>query len=182
LVTSAREGTGLEELKARLGRGRTAALLGPSGVGKSSLVNALAGEDVLEVAAERNDGKGRHTTTFRQLVVLPGAGVLVDTPGVRELGLWESAESVDAVFVDLADLASGCRFSDCAHDREPGCAIRVGLADGTVSPERLASGRKLQREVRYREARLDARVAREERRRWKAQTRSSRAPRRPGRR
>ena len=113
---------GLDALKPYLGRGQTVALLGSSGVGKSTLVNALAGREVLRTREVRSDGRGRHTTTHRELVPLPGGALLLDTPGMRELQLWEAPEGLAATFADVEELAAACRFADCAHETEPGCA------------------------------------------------------------
>jgi ribosome biogenesis GTPase len=165
-VASARTGDGLEALKAELGPGRTAVLLGSSGAGKSTILNRLLGEErQLTAAVREDDSRGRHTTTRRQLFVLPGGGLIVDTPGLRELQLWAGEEAVDEAFLDLGALAAGCRFADCAHGREPGCAVREAVAAGTLAPERLASYHKLQRERRHLETRVDGRRRQEETRR-----------------
>lgn len=165
---SARTGEGLDAVRAHLGPGVTAALLGSSGVGKSTLVNLLLGEEVLETREIRDDGRGRHTTTRRQLVVLPGGGLVIDTPGLREVQLWEAEEGLDEAFEDVAELAAGCRFADCAHEREPGCEVRAALEDGRLAPDRWESYRKLQRELEHLERRLDKRAQAEQRRRWRA--------------
>lgn len=152
LAVSATRGDGLDALRARLAPRRTYALLGSSGVGKSTLLNALAGADVMATAAVRAaDGRGRHTTTRRALVPLPGGALLLDTPGMRELGLWTDGgdAALDAAFADVADLARQCRFRDCAHEAEPGCAVRAALEDGRIPEDRLASHRKLQREAAF---------------------------------
>jgi len=167
-VVSAVTGEGLDELHTHLGRGRTAALLGSSGVGKSTLVNRLAGEELLATAAIRSDGRGRHTTTHRELVLLPGGGLVLDTPGMRELQLWESAEGLGEAFTDVEALAARCRFSDCAHRREPGCAIRDAIRRGELPAERYASYEKLKRELHRLEIRLDKRARSEEARRRRA--------------
>ncbi|MEJ7793382.1 MAG: ribosome small subunit-dependent GTPase A [Gaiellaceae bacterium] len=160
-------GDGLELIRSYLRPGRTAALLGSSGVGKSSLVNALAGEELLAVNTIReSDGEGRHTTVARQLVLLPQGGLILDTPGMRELQLWESADGLGEVFGDVEELASQCRFSDCAHRTEPGCAVRAALEAGTLDFGRWDSYRKLQRELAHLERRLDKRLQAEERKRW----------------
>jgi ribosome biogenesis GTPase / thiamine phosphate phosphatase len=159
---------GLDGLRTYLGPGVTAALLGSSGVGKSTLVNTLAGDELLATREIRDDGKGRHTTTRRELVQLPGGGLVIDTPGMRELQLWTADEGLEEAFEDVTELFAQCRFSDCAHETEPGCAVKAALADGTLSPERWESYLKLQRELAHLERRLDRRAAAEERKRWKA--------------
>ena len=146
LVTSVLEGIGLEELRAATG-GRTDTMLGESGAGKSSLVNALVGTDAVATQSVRNDGKGRHTTSARELHPLPGGGVLIDTPGTRELGLWVDPDAVAATFTDIDDLAPGCRFRNCRHDAEPGCAVRQAVDAGELAPERLDAWHSLQREA-----------------------------------
>ena len=156
---STRSGLGLDDVRAYLVPGVTAALLGPSGVGKSTLVNALVGEELLATGSVRDDGSGRHTTTRRELIVLPGGGIVVDNPGMRELHLWLAADGLEETFEDIVELESQCKFSDCSHESEPGCAIQAALADGTLAPERWESYRTLQREL----ADLDERLARRER-------------------
>lgn len=147
VVVSARTGVGLEDVRSRLGTGVTGALLGPSGVGKSTLVNALVGEDLLATGGLRADGSGRHTTTRRQLVLLEDGGLLVDNPGMREVHLWLADEGLEDVFPDIVELESQCRFRDCSHEAEPGCAITDALADGRLSPDRWRSYRDLQDEL-----------------------------------
>ena len=139
VITSIVDGTGLSELVGHVGSGRTLALIGASGVGKSALVNALAGEELLQVGPVRNvDAKGRHTTTARELVLLPGAaGLVLDTPGIRSVGLWEAERALDLVFGDLEELAASCRFGDCVHGSEPGCAISTAVANGTLDAKRV---------------------------------------------
>jgi ribosome biogenesis GTPase len=173
---SALTGSGLEDIRAHLGQGSTVAFIGSSGVGKSSLVNRLLGNETQIVSTIREDDqRGRHTTTRRELIPLPGGGVLIDTPGMRELGLIEDEGGVDTVFADIAELAVACRFADCGHESEPGCAIREALAIGVLSAERWQSYRKLQREIAAAERRSDPFLAAEERRRWKLITKSMRA-------
>lgn len=173
-VTSAVTGTGLDELRAHFSDDRTAALLGSSGVGKSTLINAFVGSDVLRTNELRSDGRGRHTTTHRELVPLPDGGLLLDTPGMRELQLWTADSGLDETFGDVTELAGRCRFNDCSHDGEPGCAVRAALADGSLDPERLASWEKLQRELHHLEVRLDKRLQAEERKKRRAFARSVR--------
>jgi ribosome biogenesis GTPase len=143
-------------------------LLGQSGAGKSTLANALVGEDVMDVQAIRDmDGKGRHTTTTRNLLALPGGGVLIDTPGLRGVGLWDAERGVGQVFSDIEDLAGQCRFHDCAHVAEPGCAVLAAVEEGELPQRRLESYRKLLRENQRIVAKTDARVRAELRREWK---------------
>jgi ribosome biogenesis GTPase len=165
---SALTGQGIDGLRAYLGPGTTAGLVGSSGVGKSSLVNRLLGAETQAVRAIRDDdARGRHTTTRRELIVLPGGGVLIDTPGMRELGLIADAGGAAAAFADITDLAQGCRFGDCRHESEPGCAVKAALAVGTIPRERWESYRKLQREIAAAEARRDPLLAANTKRRWK---------------
>jgi ribosome biogenesis GTPase len=160
-------GDGLDLVRGHLAQGRTIALLGSSGVGKSTLVNTLAGEELLATREIReDDGEGRHTTTHRQLVVLPDGGLVLDTPGLRELQLWESSDGLSETFGDVEELAAQCRFSDCAHRTEPGCAVQAALEDETLPFDRWASYKKLQRELAHLERRLDKRLQSEERKRW----------------
>jgi ribosome biogenesis GTPase len=167
-VVSAVTGDGIDELTAHVGGGRTATLVGSSGVGKSTLVNRLCGSERLATAELRPDGRGRHTTTHRELVVLATGGCLIDTPGMRELTLWDAEEGLEQAFEDVEELAARCRFSDCAHRSEPGCAVHAAITDGTLDPGRLESFRHLQRELRYLEIRHDARARSDERKRWRA--------------
>jgi ribosome biogenesis GTPase / thiamine phosphate phosphatase len=180
VVTSTVTGEGVGEIAGLLAPHRTAVLLGPSGAGKSTLVNALLGEERLATGDVRaGDARGRHTTTTRELVVLPGGGVLIDTPGLRSLGLLGD-EAVSAAFGDVEELAASCRFRDCAHDGEPGCAVQAAVDDGTLDPARLESFRKLEREAAF-ERRRDDPVARQaEQQRWKQVHKDlRRAPPRP---
>ncbi len=165
---SSRTGAGLDEVRELLRAGATAVLLGSSGVGKSTLVNTLAGEELLATQEIRDDGKGRHTTSHRELVQLPTGGLVIDTPGIRELQLWVADDGIDEAFEDVTQLFARCRFSDCAHDREPGCAVRAAVDDGTLSAERWDSYLKLQGELDHLDRKLDKRAAAEARKRWKA--------------
>ena len=173
-AVSAAEGTGLDGLARHLEGNRTAALLGSSGVGKSSLVNRLLGSERQDVAALRADGRGRHTTTYRELIPLPGGGLLLDTPGMRELGLWDAGDGVDQTFADVAALAADCRFSDCAHEGEPGCAVLAAVEEGRLPAERLESYRKLLRELQHLDVKGDPRALAEARKRRRSFARSLR--------
>jgi ribosome biogenesis GTPase / thiamine phosphate phosphatase len=165
---SALTGVGLDMLREHVRRGTTAGFVGSSGVGKSSLINRLVGHEIQHVNDIReDDARGRHTTTRRELVLLPGGGVLVDTPGMRELGLIEDDGGIDAAFADIAQIAQACRFNDCLHESEPGCAVQAALYVGTLDANRLQSYRKLQREIAAIERRRDPILAANERRRWK---------------
>jgi ribosome biogenesis GTPase / thiamine phosphate phosphatase len=167
-------GEGVDALAAYLTEGRTVAALGSSGVGKSSLVNRLAGEELMATGDLRADGRGRHTTTNRQLLLLPGGGLFLDTPGMRELRLWESEEGLATAFDDVAAAAARCRFGDCSHETEPDCGVRAALADGTLDQERYASWRKLQNELHWLAVKQDARLRSEERKQWRRMERSRR--------
>ena len=147
LVTSTVEGIGLDAVRT-IARDRTVTMLGESGAGKSTLLNVLSGEELAATAAvRRGDAKGRHTTTTRELHVLPSGGVLIDSPGIRAVGLWVDPDAVDESFADIDELAAGCRFADCRHEEEPSCAVRVAVAAGTVSAARLETWRALRREA-----------------------------------
>ncbi|MFJ7070438.1 ribosome small subunit-dependent GTPase A [Streptomyces sp. NPDC101115] len=175
LPVSSHTGEGLDVLRAVAASG-TSVLLGVSGAGKSTLANTLLGEDVMDVRAARDvDGKGRHTTTTRNLLVLPGGGVLIDTPGLRGVGLWDAEAGVGQVFAEIEDLAGDCRFHDCAHESEPGCAVTAAIADGTLPERRLDSYRKLLRENQRLVAKTDARVRAEILKDWKRKGAAGRA-------
>jgi len=168
LPVSSVTGEGLEGIRALLGPGRTAAMVGPSGVGKSSLLNALAGRAVAGTREIRDDGRGRHTTTARELHLLPDGGLLVDTPGMRELALYDDADGVDATYADVTELATGCRFRDCAHRGEPGCAVAAAIDDGRLDPARFTGWRKLEAEAHRQLLRVDARARAAERARLRS--------------
>jgi len=180
VATSIVDGRGLDELAAILSPGRTAVLLGSSGAGKSSLLNALAGREIAATGAVRlDDERGRHTTTRRELFILPqgspAAGALIiDTPGLREIQLWAEEESIDQTFSDIEEVAAQCRFHDCSHETEPGCAVREALADGRIEAQRLASWTKLRREIAWLARKDDASLRRAERERWRAINKSMR--------
>lgn len=151
VVTSAVTGDGLDDLRERLGTSlppRTATVLGASGVGKSTLINALCGQDLLATNEVRSDGVGRHTTTWRELVRIPSGGLVIDTPGLREVALWDGG-GTDTLFQDVEALAAQCRFSDCRHDTEPGCAIKAALASGELDAGHLRTYEKMQRELAF---------------------------------
>lgn len=173
-AVSARSGEGVDELRRHLAGGRTVVLLGSSGVGKSSIINRLLGEERFPTGDLRSDGRGRHTTSHRELVPVETGGVIIDTPGLRELQLWDADEGLDKAFADIADLIAQCRFSNCAHDTEPGCAIKEALADGSLPVDRWESYLKLQRELERLERKLDPKLQSEERKRWVAVTKAHR--------
>ena len=174
-VVSAVTGLGCDALRARVGVGVTAVLIGSSGVGKSTLVNRFAGRELMATKETRvDDDEGRHTTTHRELFELPGGGLIIDTPGIRELQLWDSG-GLEDTFADVEGLAASCRFNDCAHGTEPGCAVKRALATGELTRERYASWQKLQRELRSIAIRADARLRREEKRKWQLRAKEAQA-------
>ncbi|GLW96692.1 ribosome small subunit-dependent GTPase A [Microtetraspora sp. NBRC 16547] len=161
-------GEGVDLVRSYLEGSRTAVILGPSGAGKSTLVNALAGEAVMETQQVRAaDGRGRHTTVHRELIPLRSGGLIIDTPGIRRVGLYGMSEGVDLVFADIDELAESCRFDDCSHDGEPGCAVQAAVESGELPERRLESWFKLQREAAWMARRSDSRLQSEERRKWK---------------
>jgi ribosome biogenesis GTPase len=175
VALSAATGEGLDGLEHSLASGRTAALIGSSGVGKSTLVNRLLGADRQRTAAVRtHDSRGRHTTTHRELLRLPSGALLVDTPGLRELQLWAAPDALEGTFADVDALAASCRFVDCAHAGEPGCAVLAAAADGTLGSARLESYGKLQRELRHLALRQDERGQREQKQRWRTTHKAAR--------
>ena len=166
-------GDGVDSVRVQLGAGRTAVLLGSSGVGKSSLLNRLARTELMRTAHLAADGTGRHTTTHRQLVLLPDGALVIDTPGLRELQLWEG--DLGASFADIEELAADCRFNDCSHTHEPGCGVLAAVDDGRLELDRLRSWRKLQRELLAIAARKDRRLQAQLKRRWIEQGRAGKA-------
>ncbi|MCB1035967.1 MAG: ribosome small subunit-dependent GTPase A [Acidobacteria bacterium] len=159
-------GEGLEPLRAYLEEGKTVALVGSSGAGKSTLLNGLCGQEVMRTGAVRgSDDRGRHTTTHRQLVRLPGGGLLIDNPGIREIQLWAGEEDLSEAFEDLEELARSCRFRDCRHQGEPGCEVQAALADGRLDPGRFRNWLDLQKEIQHLERRRDVAASRKEDRR-----------------
>jgi ribosome biogenesis GTPase len=167
-------GQGCDALRARLTGATTVVLLGSSGVGKSTLVNRWVGEELMAVRETRaDDDEGRHTTTHRELIQLPGGGLVIDTPGIRELQLWAGG-GVDEAFSDVEELSAACRFNDCSHRTEPGCAVQSALRSGDLARERWESWLKLQRELRSIEVRASARLRREEKRKWQQRARDAR--------
>ncbi|KAB8192272.1 ribosome small subunit-dependent GTPase A [Nonomuraea phyllanthi] len=174
-AVSSLRGDGVPLVSGYLEGSRTAVILGASGAGKSTLVNALAGDEVMETQQVRAaDGRGRHTTVHRELIPLPGGGLVIDTPGIRRIGLYDIGEGVDRVFADIESLAAECRFGDCGHSGEPGCAVLAALESGELPERRLESWRKLQREAAWMAARTDARLRKEQQNKWKVITKEMR--------
>jgi ribosome biogenesis GTPase len=151
-------GEGIEELKKYFMKGKTVALLGSSGVGKSTLVNTLAGKELLKTQEIRNDDRGKHTTTHRELLLLPEGGLVLDTPGMRSLSLWEADSGMEAMFGDVEELTKMCRFSDCKHLTEPGCAVREAIETGRLEMKRWESWLKLQKELAHLEAKKEGKL------------------------
>jgi ribosome biogenesis GTPase / thiamine phosphate phosphatase len=176
-VVSALTGQGCDALRARLEPGTTAVLLGSSGVGKSTLVNRWAGRELMATSETRaDDDEGRHTTSHRELIVLPGGGMVIDTPGLRELQLWDvGADALAEAFSDVEELAGACRFNDCSHTREPACAVLAAVESGELPQERFDSWRKLQRELRAIALRHDVLLRKEEARKWRLRAREGKA-------
>jgi ribosome biogenesis GTPase len=168
LVVSAEYKIGMDEISAMITKGKTAVLAGSSGVGKSSIINSLLGEDRQTVQEIRDsDGRGRHTTTRRELIVLAGGGLIIDTPGMREVQLWAGEESLTQSFSDIEELAEECRFRDCRHESEPGCAVKAALEDGRLDAARFENYRKMEKEIAYLQRRQNENAARIERMKWK---------------
>jgi ribosome biogenesis GTPase / thiamine phosphate phosphatase len=168
IAVSAYDGSGLDELSPFLLSGTTVIMMGPSGAGKSSLLNALLGETLQrEGAIRESDGRGRHTTTSREFFAVPDGALVVDTPGIRELSLLADSSVVRTGFDDIDNLSMQCRFKDCRHESEPGCAVLEAIESGTLEPGRLAGFRKLMKEARFIASRTDARIREEEKRKWK---------------
>ena len=167
VAVSGLRGEGIDAVRSQLTRGKTAVLIGSSGVGKSTLINRLLGADVLRTREVHRGGQGRHTTSHRQLIRLPGGGLIIDTPGLREIQMWAGGDVLSEAFADIEALAGRCRFNDCQHRQEPGCAILAAEADGSLDSSRLTNYRKLQRELHAIQVRAHVRPRLEERRKWK---------------
>ncbi len=171
LVTSAKRNEGLDKLTAMIHEGQTGTLLGSSGVGKSSIVNHLLGAEYMVTAEVReSDSRGRHATTHRELIVLPTGGMLIDTPGMRELQLWGETSTADDSFDEIEELVLSCKFTNCRHETEPGCAVRQALEEGSLDPNRFVSYQKLQKELNYLARKQDIYAQLKEKERWKKLT------------
>ena len=179
IVVSAFDGDGLDELRAWFVPRRTVAIIGSSGVGKSTLVNRLAGSDVMATGEIRVDGRGRHTTTHRELLLLPDGSLILDTPGMRELQLWNADAGLAAAFADVDEIISSCRFANCHHEGDPGCAVDAALRDGSLDRDRFESWQKLTAEQAFLTRRQDGRLAAEERQKWKKIGREGKSRARP---
>ncbi|MCP4704513.1 MAG: ribosome small subunit-dependent GTPase A [candidate division Zixibacteria bacterium] len=167
LTVSAKTGDGIESLLQYIPKGQTVTLLGSSGVGKSSIINNLLGEDQIKIGGLRkSDGKGKHTTTYRELLVLPNGGIVIDTPGMRELQAWSEDEGMEKTFGDIDELATKCKFNDCSHETEPGCAIQQALEDGTLDKKRYKGYLRLQKEMVHLKIRQDQKESRRISREW----------------
>lgn len=176
VLESAETHEGIDALRSYAAGDRTVALIGPSGAGKSRLINELVGSDVQAIGDVRDfDRKGRHTTVARELVLLPGGGVLIDTPGLRQVAMWGTEEGLAATFPEIEALAEGCRFDDCTHVSEPGCAVLAARDDGSLPVERYESLMKLRAELRHEAGKADARIRAEEERKWKTIAKANRA-------
>jgi ribosome biogenesis GTPase len=180
-VVSAVTGEGIEGLRNSFAPGQTAVLLGSSGVGKSSLVNALAGTELMATGEIReDDARGRHTTTHRELLLLPNGRLVLDTPGMRELGLWQAESGLATAFADMETLATECRFTDCRHETEPGCAVQAAIAEGRLSQDRWDSWKKLQRELAYLDRKDDPALQAQNRKMWIQRNKQYRAGKKRG--
>jgi ribosome biogenesis GTPase len=168
VAISALGGDGIDALRPYLGAGETVAFVGSSGAGKSTLINRLLGRDRQSTGAVREaDSRGRHTTTHRELLEMPGGALLIDTPGLRELQPWAGEDDVDGAFPEIEELAAQCRFRDCAHAGEDGCAVQAAIDDGTFDFDRFSSYRKMRREAAYLERQLDVRAQLDQKAQWK---------------
>jgi ribosome biogenesis GTPase len=175
VVLSAADGQGLERLMPYMQTGKTVALLGSSGVGKSTITNALIGSSLQKVSdVSQSVGKGRHTTTRRELILLPSGGIIMDTPGMRELQLWSADEGLETTFEDIEALAAECRYRDCGHQGDPGCAIEAAIAAGTLDADLFNNYVKMQRELAYIARKQDKQAELAEKEQWKKITRSMR--------